>query len=80
MMSEDFITLATVLSNISLVHQYNTQHHTQPNNTEVVTNLTLVFEGLNVNDNFIHYDLDEFLFKLKLKNLTMLFNCYNFHR
>jgi len=30
------------------------QLHTQPNNTEVVTNLTLVFEGLNINDNVIH--------------------------
>ena len=55
------------------------QLHTQQNNTEVVTNLTLVFEGLIINDNLIHYDLGEFLFKLKLENSTMLFNCYNFH-
>ena len=41
---------------------------------EVVTNLTLVFEDLNINDNLFHYDLGEFLFKLKLENSTMLFN------
>ena len=38
------------------------QLHTQSNNMEVVTNLPLVFEGLNINDNLIHYDLGEFLF------------------
>ena len=46
---------------------------------EVVTNLTLFFEGLNINDNLIHSDLGEFLFILKLENSTKLFNCYDFH-